>query len=102
MSAGYHALRRAEAKARARQLGGGARELIRALALDPARTSAKLAYRGIRAVRQVFSTPRHQPPVSYFEMSTTQAAPAPPGDIKSIASALARWDKRRMGRFSDR
>jgi glycosyltransferase involved in cell wall biosynthesis len=102
-SAAYHALRRAEAKARARHTAGAARELLRALALDPARATAKLAYRGARAVRQALSSRGSGPqPIRFQEMPTRQAAPPPPGEIEWLAGALARWDKRRMSRFSGR
>jgi glycosyltransferase involved in cell wall biosynthesis len=103
LSAGYHALRRAEVKARARQGSGAARDLLQALTLDPARTSAKLAYRAARAARKALSGPAGETPlIPYFEMSTREAAPPAPGEIKSIAGALARWDKRRMTRFGRR
>jgi hypothetical protein len=103
LSAGYHALRRAEVKARARQGSGAARDLLQALTLDPARTSAKLAYRAARAARKALSGPAGETPlIPYFEMSTREAAPPPAGEIKSIAGTLARWDKRRMARFGRR
>ena len=102
-NAGYHALRRAEANARARHPAAAVREVALALSLDPARTAAKLAYRGVRAVRQALSGSDARPvPVHYFDMSTKQASPPPPGEIAALAGALAGWDKRRMSRFSRR
>ncbi len=96
----YRALRRAEDLVRRGEKPRALREVALALWLDPSRTSGKLGYRFAKALMGKVSgrTPRPGT-VPFSEASTTTPYHCDANRIAPLASALARWDKRRMAAF---